>query len=706
MPADRLRHHGAAARAPLILRFGLALLGSGCLCGGAADQRAPVWEYVETGDLPALRTRGKLRVLYLPSEGDARGLPRGGPPLDVSRDLAEELAEELKLEPVLVPVSGLDQLIPWLLEGRGDLVAANLTVTEERAARVAFGRPLATVVEQVVGRATEPAVQEVADLADRELWVRPASSAWRTAQHIQAAVPGLTVQPAPDRLDHGQLVARVARGEYDLTIVDDNHLRALQLVRDDVAPLLSVTAPRPVAWAVRPGAEELLAAMNAYLEEARIRHRTDEVWTSDLPGLRARGTLRVLTRNNSATYYLHRGELRGFDFELAQRFAESQDLRLQMVVPPRADDLLDWLQRGRGDLVAAALTVTPEREALAGVHWSSPTNTVREVLVKRAGDPLDAPEALEGRTVVVRRSSAYWSTLHALRASGVQVTIEPAPEDVETEALIARVAAGDIDLTAADSVILDIELTWRDDVAAAFPLGPERAHGWAVRADAPELAEAVDGFLEAEVGGPFYNVVHQRYFRDERGISEAAPDRVSRGGQLSPYDELVKQHAEEYGFDWRMIVAQMYQESHFDPHAVSWSGARGLLQLLPGTADELGYEGLHRPEVGIEAGVTYLHWVRNRFEPELDPVERLWFALAAYNAGFGHVLDAREVARRRGLDPDRWFGNTEEGMLLLAQPEVAARARYGYCRGNEPVDYVRRIRERFAAYVAATEARE
>jgi membrane-bound lytic murein transglycosylase F len=142
----------------------------------------------------------------------------------------------------------------------------------------------------------------------------------------------------------------------------------------------------------------------------------------------------------------------------------------------------------------------------------------------------------------------------------------------------------------------------------------------------------------------------------------------------------------------------MFTESRFDPRARSWVGARGLMQVMPRTGRELGFRDLEDPTSGIHAGVKYMSWLDQRFEPGLDRETRLWMSLAAYNAGLGHVQDARLLARELGLDPARWFGNTETAMGLLSRPEHARKARFGYCRGTEPVQYVRDIRERFEAY--------
>ena len=176
---------------------------------------------------------------------------------------------------------------------------------------------------------------------------------------------------------------------------------------------------------------------------------------------------------------------------------------------------------------------------------------------------------------------------------------------------------------------------------------------------------------------------------------------MEAGKAISPYDDLVKKESLKYGLDWRLITSQMYQESRFNPKARSFAGAQGLLQVMPRTGRQFGYTNLTKPENGVAAGLAYLDWLEQRFPARLDLAEKLYFTLAAYNAGHGHVEDARRLAQRLGKDPDKWFGHVEDAMLLLAKPQYARQARYGYVRGSEPVKYVREIKNRYLGYVAA-----
>lgn len=657
---------------------------------------------LSTDDLPGLRKRGELRILVQRRSVD--WLPRDGSPLDADRLQAASLARDLGLRATFVALESFDELIPALLEGRGDLVVENLTVTDERREQIAFSAPIALVREQVVTRAGDEALGSPADLDGRRIHVQRASSFWPSAEALKEKYPGLQIEPAPPELDVDGLLDSVASGRFDLTLMDSNVMDANLQWRDDLRVAFDLGQNHATGWAMRPDARALRTAVDSFL--SRSGRNPDApgrvVHSDDLPGLKERGVLRVITRNSSSTYFITRGELVGFEYDLARRFAEQLGLRIEIVVPPSRADLTRWLLEGKGDLIAAGLTASADRAEREGIAFSRMMHEVLETVVARRDDPKGVPRAVEelsDRTFSVRRNSSYWETLEGLRADGADFELVAVPENLETEEVIAGVGAGQYDLTLADSHILSIEQTWRDDVEAAFPIGNPIAHGWAVRPENSELLAAIDAFFDAEYRGLFYNVTRDKYFRNSSSIQQRLASRPVNTGWISPYDDLVRRHSLRFGFDWRMVVAQMYQESRFDPKARSFAGARGLLQVMPRTARELGYTDLEDPETGIRAGLDYLAWVRERFDSRLSASERTWLTLAAYNVGSGHVRDAQRIAVERGLDPNRWFGHVEQALLLKQRPEVHRKTRFGYARASEPVAYVRAIRDRYEAYV-------
>lgn len=220
-----------------------------------------------------------------------------------------------------------------------------------------------------------------------------------------------------------------------------------------------------------------------------------------------------------------------------------------------------------------------------------------------------------------------------------------------------------------------------------------------MRPDNVLLKNAVDHFLKSQFGGLHFNMLQKRYFEQSwysrRAHGDARPDK---SGHISPWDDIVKRVAKKHQFDWRLIVAQIYQESRFDPRSKSWAGAIGPMQLMPRTARSLGVTDPTNPLQSIEAGVRYLRTLIDRFDPTLDLRTRIAFALASYNVGYAHVKDARRVARWLKNDPDLWFGHTDAAMLKLQDPDYYNHVQFGYARGSETVKYVKDIFARYKSY--------
>ncbi|MGD2136255.1 MAG: transporter substrate-binding domain-containing protein [Gemmatimonadales bacterium] len=660
--------------------------------------------YTETGDLPALRERGRIRIL-VPRQPRTARLPRAGHPIHFDRDLATEFAEALGLEARIIRVRRRDDLIPALLDGRGDLVAAALTVTPDREERIAFSTPINFVQELVVTRIDDTTLAGPEDLDGRTIHLRPSSAYWATAQALRQDHPGIVIESVSEEMETEEILFRVSTGEFDVTLADDLLVDQALGYMPNLRSAFAVSDGRAIAWGMRPDASRLQAVVDSFLEaEDVLFQRRPQRYTGGLDAVRERGVLRLITRNNAASYFVWRGELVGFEYDLARRFADRLGVRLEVIVPPTRANMLPWLRQGYGDVIGASLTPTPLREA-GDVAFSRPYNWVIQTVVARVDEhDLAAPEDLAGRTVVVRRRSTYWETAQDLIRQGIDVELATVPESLETEEIIGLVADGEYDLTIADSDLLAIELAWRDDVRGAFTLGDSVPHAWAVRAEDADLLDEVNRFLRAEYRGLWFNITYNKYFKTAHRVEERAAGRVSRTGQISPFDSLFRAYGDELGFDWRLLAAQAYAESRFDPEAESVVGAVGIMQVMPRTAEALGVDDPTDPAAGIRAGVRYLRQQYELFDDVATERDRLWFALASYNAGYGHVSDGRRLARRLGHDPDRWFGEVERVLPLLARREYHGSARFGYCRCTEPVRYVRRIRETWDAYREALAA--
>jgi membrane-bound lytic murein transglycosylase F len=637
----------------------------------------------------------RLRVL-LRNSGEGF-LPPQANPETRELELLEEFAERNRLPLERVVVERFDELIPALLAGQGDVIAAGLTITPERQKQVAFTRPTEVVDELLVTRQSDGGVPRTPkDLAGATIHVAAGSAFLASLETLSAQGPAFTIEPVSGSFPPDQLAFDVARGTRRFTVIDSRRFEAVSHYTKGLVAPFAIARERPIALALRPQDTALRAKLDAFLME---RAFLDDLGPAlgDLDAIMKRGTLRVLTRNNAVTFYLYKGERRGFDWDLAKLLAKSLGVRLEVVLAPSYDELLPMLQAGRGDLIAASLTATPERER--EVAFSTPYLFVKEVLVERATADAGVTrlEQLRGRRVTVRASSSYAATLAPLAAQH-GFTVEPADEDTEVEDLIADVASGAADLTVADSHFLDAERLTRSDVRAALPLSAERPIAFAVRKDSVKLLAAVNAFVKKTYRGLEYNMIKKRNFENRQSALQARTQDSAKTGSLSPYDGLIKKYSQQYGFDWRLMSAQAWRESQFNPKATSFVGAQGLFQVMPATGKELGFTRLYEADVGAHAGIKYMHWLLKRFEPALPLNERVRFSLAAYNAGFGRVEDARRLAVLLNLDPDVWDNNVEKAMGLLARSKYARLVKGGFCRCQEPVDYVNVIENKYESF--------
>lgn len=424
----------------------------------------------------------------------------------------------------------------------------------------------------------------------------------------------------------------------------------------------------------------------------------------DLDQIKKRGFIRVLTRNNPACYFIHRGQLLGFEYEMITRFARKHDVEVVVIVPEDWSNMAKWLAEGRADLIAATVTMTPNRFAnksdLVFCHYYG---KFLEAIVGRADERrVRSPEALNGRTIHVRESSSYHESLQKLKQQeNLTFNIAIVPESEETFEILDKVAKGEYDLTCADQNLLNQSVRLGDRLKPIYKMPGERRYGWVVRENQPALLQAVNEFFETELESTSYQTLYSRYFDLSRNTVLDDEIDLHSPGQISPYDALVKKYAEEYGFPWTLICSQMFQESSFRSDAASWAGAQGLMQLMPATAGEVGVDDPFDPDQNIRGGVHYLQKQYRRVPDDVNVLNSTCFALAAYNGGYGHLIDARKLAEQLGKDPNVWIDNVDHAYALLSEPYYAQRAKYGYCRSGEIINYVRKIMSRYVAYETA-----
>ncbi|MFQ5456351.1 MAG: membrane-bound lytic murein transglycosylase MltF [Nitrospirota bacterium] len=649
------------------------------------------------GDLHELRAKKRLRIIV--REEPIASLPRNAEPVSLDREIAEDIAKELGLNLTLIVVEDYAQMIDKLIQGEGDIIASGLAVTKSRTDRLAFSTPYLYTDELLITQVSSTMPGKLEDMQGIQVCVRKSSSYFDALTNlIRNKKILIDINEMPENLNTEEIIDKVARGECFSTVADSNLWTAISRSYDNLIASVIITNARPIALAMRQESTVLKQKVNEFLIARALTGHRQEVYTDDMDKLKERKVIRMITRNNAMTYFIYRGMQMGFEYELIKRFADQHKMRLEIVIPPGHADLIPWLNEGRGDIIAAAMTITEERSRQA--LFTNPYNYIEEVVVVREdNNDIAGPDDLEGKTIYIRKSSSFYNTLLDLQKRVHGLNIAFISEDIETEEILAGIEQGKWEITVSDSNLLEVEQTYGRKIKSAFSLKKTRL-GWAVHNQNRKLQRALNDYIKKEYRGLFYNMMKKRYFNNKKNISKAHNEfRSDLSGRISPYDDIVKKHAVKYDLDWRLIVSQMYQESKFDPDRVSWAGAVGLMQLMPRTAKELGVKHLKDPEASIHAGIKYVHNLIQRFDPKIELKDRIRFALASYNAGMGHVVDARRLASRMGLSSNKWFGNVEKAMLLLEKPKYYRRTSYGYCRGSEPVKYVSSIQSRYDAYV-------
>jgi membrane-bound lytic murein transglycosylase F len=404
------------------------------------------------------------------------------------------------------------------------------------------------------------------------------------------------------------------------------------------------------------------------------------------------GVLKVVTRNAPTSYYIGPEGPVGPEYELAKGFADFLGVELEIYTLDSVGQILAEVAQGRAHLAAAALTAMPGRQEL--LEFGPEYRRVTQQLVYRMGtsSPRTVEETYGGRIEVPAQSS-FVDTLEELRLQAPGLTWLENPLLGQQE-LLARVATGDIDFTIADSTAVLINRYFHPEIRVAFDIGEQRPVAWAFRADRDRsIIAAAERYFAAPVAEERIAEIADRYFGHTDRFDYVGTRTFLQHieARLPQYRALFEEAAAEHGFDWRLLAALGYQESHWDPQAVSPTGVRGLMMLTLRTAEAMEVSDREDPVQSIHGGARYLRQVMERIPERIPEPDRMWMALAAYNIGAGHLEDARRITQGRGFDPDRWV-HVRDSLPLLTQERWYRETRFGYARGWEPVRFVDNIR--------------
>jgi membrane-bound lytic murein transglycosylase MltF len=434
--------------------------------------------------------------------------------------------------------------------------------------------------------------------------------------------------------------------------------------------------------------------------ESTLIMRATKPFTGDYPEMCKRNVIRVLVSYSKTNFFVEKGHPKGFEYEMFFEYEKSlnaglsrKDFKMHVAfVPVAFDELLPALIEGRGDIAAAGLTITPEREKL--VAFTDPYLTgVDEIIVtSETAKPLESIQDLAGRKVCVPAASSYAQHLADInkqfRKAGKEPIeiINPSPY-FETEDLLELVNAGVFEITVADRHIAEL---WSSVLADMVLRTDLKVHtggriAWAVRKNNPKLLANLNPFVQKNKKRTLIgNILFKRYYENTKWIRNPLTPEDQK--KVERYRALFQKYAEKYDFDWLFLAAQSYQESRLDHSTVSRAGAIGLMQVLPSTAKYMDMSNIEDEENNIHSGTKYMAYLRDKFFNDAGMSrEAKWdFTLAAYNAGPNRVQRWRKEAANIGLDKNKWFYNVER----VALQEI----------GQETVQYVGNINKYYIAY--------
>ena len=426
----------------------------------------------------------------------------------------------------------------------------------------------------------------------------------------------------------------------------------------------------------------------------------DKPFTGDFDEMIKRRLIRAGVVYNRTHYFIDKGVQRGISYESLRLFEEELNKRLKTgllkvhvaVVPLARDQLFRSLQEGRVDLVAATLTITPEREKLAAFSTPTRTNVSEIVVTAPKVAPVATADDLSGREVFIRKSSSYYESVQKLNESlksrgKAPVTVKEAPEALETDDILEMVNAGLVDVTIVDDFVAEFWHQVFPDIVvhkgAAVRTGGNIAVG--VRKSNPKLLEAANLWIKKY--GPktaFGNTMERRYLQSTSYAKNATSEAERK--KLRELVKLFEKYGTKYNVDYLLMAAQGYQESQLNQAARSHVGAIGVMQVMPATGKDLAVGDISQLEPNVHAGVKYFRFMVDQFyknEP-MDPLNKGLMTLASYNAGPGRIRQLRKETAQRGLNPNVWFGNVER--------VVSERV------GRETVTYVSNIYKYYVAY--------
>jgi membrane-bound lytic murein transglycosylase F len=564
-----------------------------------------VEKQIEQNQLLSAKSGNTLHLLIPASDAT--------PHLPHEKSMIEGFLRANNLSAEWTPYSDLAEL-GAALDGLGDYVVLGLDYSKQHLLSndLEFTIPWGVTSQQVIIRSDTASMNGINDLTTRQIALKKSSPAWQTITTLASDYPSMAYVVIAEDESVSDSLSRLSRGYYDLVILDSMLAQTQLDAFLDLEVSFNLTDDITKAWAVSTNKPGLHASLNRYLNDLHLSQDISEVYFEDLPDLKQKKRLRLITFQDATHYFINKGKLQGFEYELLKRFAGSNGLRLDVVIAESFDQMTHLLETGKGDVIAGSIPLSILQGSQNQFAYTNPYSYSMPLIVGRQHDyPLLDIRDLDGRRIVLAPESPYYKMLEAIQSKGINLEIVQLDEGNLHDTLF-QVSQGNYDLTVIGSNQRNTDFTKHINLKVHFNLGEPAGNSWAVSHENSQLVSALNDYISREYRKAFYNVVYTRHVADpsRRRIDSV---EVAGVGTLSPYDELVYEHANKYGFDWRLVLAQMYTESQFNPQAVSVMGATGLMQLMPATASAYGTIDLNDPASNVDVG-GWLHTMRVTIE--------------------------------------------------------------------------------------------
>lgn len=412
---------------------------------------------------------------------------------------------------------------------------------------------------------------------------------------------------------------------------------------------------------------------------------------NDLESIELKGELVVITRNNAVCYYEGPHGPTGFEYELARTFAQYLGVELRPLIIEDEADMVEVLKNGKADIIAAGI---PFGRQAAHMLALGPNylEISQQVVGHREGPDIHSIEDLSETNIWMTGSSARLDILRKLKAQHPDLTWQTLSE-YSTEELLQMVWNRSLPVTIVESNILTMNRRFFPELEVNFTIGKPEHLAWATDPRNRHLRKAVNKWFALEETQQLIQGLKDYYYGhlEDFDYVDLARYRRRIHNRLPKYQEHFKEAASKYGLDWHLVAAQSYQESHWNPRAKSFTGVRGMMMLTQDTAKTLGLKNRLAAKDSIFAGAHYLSRLHEQIGDDVQEPDRTFMALAAYNLGFGHLADARELTKKLGKPENSWHG-VRSVLPLLQQKKYYRTLHHGYARGREAVQYVDRIR--------------